>query len=98
MSDLTIAQPNELNPAPAADLLVEGSEVRGRIDAMDLAQIEQRRNEILTSAQGNYESLSTEMLHELAYIASRLRRTNVGPPKEAKVKKAAKKGTIDDIL
>lgn len=72
--------------------------VRDRIDAMGPQQVEIRRNEILAAAKGDYESLSTEMLHELAYIASKLRRTNVGPPKEAKARKTSGPKDIGDLI
>lgn len=75
----------------------EASTVRDRIDAMNSQQIEIRRNEILAIAQGDYEKLQTPELHELAYIASKLRRTNVGPPKESKAKKATPKD-IGDLI
>lgn len=91
MSDLTQAtQPN----APAPPLAPET--VRQRIDAMSPQQIELRRNEIIAAAAGDYESLSTEMLHEMAYIAKVLRRTHVGPPKEPKAKKTPL--NIDDVI
>ena len=80
---------NELPPAPAG--------TKERIDALSPQQIELRRNEILSTAKGDYESLSTEMLHELAYIASKLRRTNVGPPKETKQKPQPIK-SIGDLI
>ncbi len=85
MSDLTTIQP-------------EAATVRDRIDAMGPQEVEQRRNEILAAAKGDYESLSTEQLHELAYIASKLRRTNVGPPKEPKARKTAATRDIGDLI
>lgn len=78
--------------------LPDAASVRDRIDAMNLQEIELRRTQILETAKGDYESLSTEMLHELAYIASRLRKTNVGPPKEPKTAKKVKAKNIDDLL
>jgi hypothetical protein len=69
--------------------------VRDQIDSMSPQQIEQRRNEIIAAARGDYENLSTLMLHELSYIAAKLRKTNVGPPKEPKQKR---KATLDDLF
>jgi hypothetical protein len=82
----------------SAPPLIDETDVRARIDALSIAQLEERRNEILLAAQGNYESLSTEMLHEMAYIASKLRRTNVGPPREPKIPGSKKARTIDDLI
>jgi hypothetical protein len=79
----------------AAVLLDDGS-LRGKIDSMNLQQVELRRNEILALAKGDFENLSVDNLRELAYIASKLRRTNVGPPKEPK--KAAKPKSVMDLL
>lgn len=93
MTDLISPQ-----PLPVQMAVTEATDVRARIDAMSQQQIEARRLEILQEAAGgNYESLSTESLHELAYIAQRLRRTNVGPPKEPK-KPATKLKSMDDFL
>lgn len=78
--------------------LPDAASVRDRIDAMNAQQVELRRNEILAIAKGDYESLSTEHLHELAYIASKLRRTNVGPPKEPKTRKAITPKDIGDLI
>lgn len=75
----------------------EATSVRDKIDAMSIQQVELRRNEILLCAAGDYEKLSDEQLHELAYIASKLRRTNVGPPKAKAASKAGPKATIDDL-
>jgi hypothetical protein len=87
-----------ITPSIAGAIMApEASSVRDRIDAMSIQQVELRRNEILTCAAGDYEKLSDEQLHELAYIASKLRRTNVGPPKAPKVSKAGPKATIDDL-
>lgn len=94
MSDLTTTEPRVDFPPPP-----EG--VKERIDAMGPQQIELRRteivNEVMTQHAGDWEKLSTAQLHELAYIASKLRRTNVGPPKEAK-QKAVKAKSIDDLI
>lgn len=73
--------------------------LRSAIDAMSVQQIELRRNEILQAAKGDYENLTTIQLHELAYIASKLRKTNVGPPKEPKAPKMPKgPKSIDDLI
>lgn len=72
--------------------------IRDRIMSLSDQEVENRRNEILAAAKGDYESLSTEMLHELACISQRLRRTNVGPPKEPKGSKAKVAKSIDDLL
>lgn len=78
--------------------LPDQASVRDRIEAMGPQQIELRRNEIIAAANGDYESLSTEHLHELAFIASKLRRTNVGPPKEPKARKSATPKDIGDLI
>jgi hypothetical protein len=76
-----------------------GATARERVDAMSVQQIEQRRTEILNKAAGDYEkNLTTDDLHELAYIASRLRKTQVGPPKEKAPVKAKAPKTIADLL
>lgn len=74
-------------------------ELEQRLQAMTPMDLENRRREIVTSAQGNYESLTTERLHELAFITSILRRRNSGPPKTPKVAGAAKsKPSIDSLV
>lgn len=85
----------EANPSAT---LSDAADVRSRIDAMNAQQVEARRNEILLAAKGDYEILSTDQLHELAYIASKLRRTNVGPPKEAKPRKQIGPRDIGDLI
>ena len=94
MSDHLVVKAGEAVVLPTPD----SATVRGRIDAMNMQQIELRRNEILNAAAGDYERLSTEQLHELAYIASRLRKTNVGPPKEPKTARAKVPKTIADLF
>lgn len=91
MTDLLV------QPTPTDVPQIEASDVRATIDAMSIQQVELRRNEILACAQGDYEKLSDHQLHELAYIASKLRRTNVGPPKAPKAKSTTPKATIDDL-
>lgn len=78
--------------------LPDQASVRDRIEAMGPQQVEQRRNEIIAAAAGDYEKLSTEQLHELAFIASKLRRTNVGPPKEPKARKNTASRDIGDLI
>lgn len=75
-------------------------EFERRIAAMSPAELEARRREIVVSANGQYENLTTDQLSELAYIVSSLRRRNSGPPKEAKVagSKTKPKATLDSLL
>ena len=73
------------------------AEMEQKLSAMSPMDLENRRREIVASAQGKYESLTTETLQELAFITSTLRRRNSGPPKAPKG--AAKpKTTIDNLL
>ena len=69
-----------------------------KIAAMTPLDLENRRREIVTAANGKYDDLTTEMLQELAYITSSLRRRNSGPPKEAKTSGAKPKATLDSLL
>lgn len=76
----------------------DASPIRFAIDAMGPQQIEALRNEIIAAAAGDYEKLTSIQLHQLAYIASKLRKTSVGPPKEPKARKSGAKKTIDDLI
>lgn len=78
---------------------IELSGLESRLAAMSPLELEARRRQIVESANGKYEALSTDDLRELAFIVSTLRRRNSGPPKTAKVAGAAKaKPTIDNLL
>jgi len=73
-------------------------ELEARLAAMTPAELEQRRRTIVASANGSYESLSTEDLQELSFVVSTLRRRNAGPPKTARVAGTKAKPSIDDLL
>lgn len=78
-------------------MTMDATQMEEHLAAMSPVELENRRREIVTSAAGEYENLSTDMLNELAFITSTLRRRSSGPPKAAKG--AAKpKATIDTLL
>lgn len=66
------------------------------------ADLQARRDEILTLMNGQpLADAPTELLQELAYIFTALRRKTSGPPREAKPSKRAGPkvpGTIDDLM
>lgn len=82
-------------PSPPASEL---SELESRLAAMTPLELEARRRQIVESANGKYEALSTDDLRELAFIISTLRRRNSGPPKTPKVAGSKAKPTIDNLL
>lgn len=85
------------SPAPSPPPAL--NELESRLAAMTPLELEARRRQIVESANGKYEALSTDDLRELAFIVSTLRRRNSGPPKTPKVAGAAKaKPTIDNLL
>jgi hypothetical protein len=67
------------------------------------AELEQRRRLIVTSLTTQYRgyddpNVPLDLLRELAFITSTLRRRNAGPPKKAKPLNGAKKTySIDDL-
>lgn len=67
-----------------------------KLSALSPLELEERRRQIVSGAKGDYESLSTESLQELAFITSTLRKRNAGPPKVTKVAKP--KATLDSLL
>jgi hypothetical protein len=69
-----------------------------RLAALSPVELENRRREIVTSAAGQYEKLSTDDLNELAFITSTLRRRNSGPPKAKAPGSTKAKPTIDNLL
>ena len=73
-------------------------EVKQHVDSLSPQQLEARRREIVDSARGDYENLSTEMLQELSYISSTLRRRTAGPPKTPRVAGSKPKPTIADLI
>lgn len=65
------------------------------------AELEQRRREIVMSLTTRYQGyddpdVPLDLLRELAFITSTLRRKNAGPPKSRKSTNG-KKATIDDL-
>jgi hypothetical protein len=73
------------------------SELEKRLAAMTPVELEERRRQIVASANGKYEALPTEQLQEMAFIVATLRRRNSGPPKSTN-KPARKPATIDNLL
>ncbi len=67
------------------------------------AELEQRRREIVMSLTTQYHGyddpdVPLDLLRELAFITSTLRRKNAGPPKRKKLNGGGKsKATIDDL-
>lgn len=60
--------------------------------------LEQRRREIISKANGQHDNLSIEELHELAAITGVLRRRASGPPKAPKAARVkAPKPTLEDL-
>lgn len=72
------------------------------IEAMQPAELQQQRDDIVHSAAGNFDALSVDDLRRLSAIYQVLRRKSAGPPKKAKKAATAKpttpKVTLDDIF
>lgn len=78
---------------------------RGPLDVASMApsELEAKRAEIVARAMGNWESLSTLDLRDLALVTSALRRRTAGPPKSNKkptsgAKRSAKPKVDQDQL
>lgn len=61
------------------------------LNALEAAELDAMRREIIERSKGDYKSLSDEDLRLMAQITGMLRRRTVGPPKPAKAAKAAAK-------
>lgn len=68
-----------------SDLLTSTS-----MDALTPVELENRRRALVAKAEGNFDNLTPQDLHELAVIASQLRKRTSGPPKVAKAPKVGK--------
>lgn len=77
-------------------LPVVNTDVKDKIDAMSVQELDAFRRQILATCGGDYEALSTEDLHAISYIAMSFRKKSSGPPKAAKT--PATKKNIDDFL
>ncbi len=68
-------------------------------EKMPPTDLEARRRALVTKAAGQHDNLTIEELHELAGLTGVLRRRASGPPKAAKLPRAAKaaKPTIMDL-
>lgn len=71
------------------------------LEAKSTAELQARRTEILDSMKGQpLGDAPTEVLQELAFLFTVLRRKTSGPPKVAKPSKRspAPAGTVDDLM
>jgi hypothetical protein len=71
------------------------------LEAKSPAELQARRSEILDTMRDiPLKDAPTELLQELAFIFTVLRRKTSGPPRVAKPSKrgAAPKGTVDDLM
>jgi hypothetical protein len=76
-------------------MAIEDHPLMTKLGAMSPQELELRRREIASKAQGDYENISIEHLEELAFITSTLRKRSAGPPKAPKPTKGPK--TLDDL-
>lgn len=77
------------------------NEAPAQAEAPNPAQLEQRRREIVLSLTTRYQGyddpeVPLDLLRELAFICSKLRRKNSGPP-STKRNGARRKFTVDDL-
>jgi hypothetical protein len=72
-----------------------------QLEVKSMAELQARRTEILDSMKGQpLGDAPTEILQELAFIFTVLRRKTAGPPRTAKPSKRAPapRGTADDLM
>lgn len=76
--------------------MADSSQLEAELSALSPQELEAKRRVIVTSANGDFNSLSTDDLTQLAFITAILRRRTVGPPKAPREKKAAP--TVDSLF
>lgn len=74
------------------------------LSSLTPSELEQRRRDIVLSFQTQYRgvddpTIPMDLLHQLAFITTTLRRRNAGPPKVKRTPaaKGGRVGTVDDL-
>jgi hypothetical protein len=67
------------------------------IENMDLGMLHEKRAEIMSRANGNYETLDDDSLAELLQIGRTLRRKAASPGGVGKTKKPKVETSLDDL-
>lgn len=68
------------------------------VEDLSPAELEAERAAIVAKAKGDWESLTIEELHRIAFIAAALRRRTSGPPKKAKASTSKRSVATEDLM